>query len=327
MSLKFPNISRFIATVVDKHSKLNPIYRRNYRVLLQSIPMIGLFVDANTLGFLDDRVSDQRINKLEEFCEIALTIEDDKLLFDEINKINSIFFHLIIEHQESLFKDNQEMKKLLMAYIPRELPDNISPNQSFCLITISGASASGKDTMLDLLYNDYFHKHYRCELLTKVTTREKRIIDSRYYKFLANEDFQKWLDLDRIIFPYQKREFNYGFDKLQFSNSVTSDTLLFCVFTEFQMLPEVKQFLKEQNINVISILLESPEEHLISRSWNRILPESEIRSRLRSIKQDLYFIQENRKHIEDVFDYIIYSGDGRAKLDTYKELHSIVSTY
>ena len=74
----------------------------------------------------------------------------------------------------------------------------------------------------------------------------------------------------------------------------------------------------------ISILIEAPKNHLKHRSEIRILSKADFNSRWRSIKQDLLYIKNNQKVIEDMFEYIIYNGDDRAKCDTYYELRNIV---
>lgn len=326
MKKNFSKIFEFLDAVADETSNLNPIYVRNFRAVLNIIPFIGPVIDANTIGAVEDHALNQKLSHLEGMCESALRADDLDLLKKEITMINSVFFNIVISYQEYIFRDNQEIKSLLYAYLvtPAKILKDGRPDPKFCLVTISGASATGKDCLVDLLYNDFFPNHSRCELLTKVTTREQRLTDSRYYKFLSIEEFQNYLESDRIIFPYSKREFQYGFDKLHFSNCLDSDTLLFCIFTDFKKLPMAKQFLRAQGINVISILIEAPKNHLKHRSEIRILSKADFNSRWRSIKQDLLYIKNNQKVIEDMFEYIIYNGDDRAKCDTYYELRNIV---
>ena len=324
---KFPNVSIFMDNVGDEYSNLNPIYRRNFRALLQSIPIFGVFIDANVTWVLEDSSLEQRLFKLEVVCKNVLMKEAENLLLEDFIEINMAFTDIMLTHQGKISKDHDEIKELLKVIVQTQQPEIVTPNSSFHFIIISGASAVGKDALIELLDNDFFPNHPRCELLTKVTTRDKRPTESRYYKFLTDNELKNWSNENRILFPYSKREFKYGFDKFYFSNCIASDTLLFCVFTEFSMLPKTKKKLQDQGINVVSILLEAPEKHLHIRSLTRSLPQSEVQSRLRSIKKDLQYIEYNRKEIEDVFDYIIYNGDDRAKCDTYKELRSIVCSY
>lgn len=326
MMKNFPKILEFFATVGDETSNLNPIYVRNFRAVLNIIPCIGPVIDANTLGAIEDHALNQKLAHLEGMCESALRADDLDLLEKEIDMINSAFFNIVRSYQEYISRDNQEIKSLLYAYLvtPAKILKDDRPDPKFCLVTISGASATGKDCLVDLLDNDFFPNHSRCEILTKVTTREQRLADSKYYKFLSIEEFQNYLGLDRILFPYSRRESQYGFDKLHFSNCLTSDTLLFCIFTDFKKLPMARQFLRAQGINVVSILIEAPKNHLKHRNKIRSLKEADSESRQRSIKQDLLYIENNQKEIEDMFEYIIYNGDDRAKCDTYDELRNIV---
>lgn len=325
----YPQISEYLIKVLDKNSKINPIYIRNFSELLRLIPFVGPFVEANTVGAIKDYVLEKRLKNLENFCGEALTTEDANLLISKITYINSILFTIIAQYQEDIFKDNQKIKKLIKSYltIPKDSVKEFVPNPMFYLIILSGASATGKDTLLDLLHNSYYPNHSRCELLRKFTTRKKRPTDSRYYKFLTSKQFKSFLEQDRIIFPYYKRQHRYGFDKIHLFDAATSDYLLFCVFTEFNILPKAKQFLKEQGIKVVSILPEAPEEHLINRSWTRALPENDVKARINSIKNDLAYIKSHRKDMKKMFDHIVYNGDDRAKLDTFEELRSILSKY
>ncbi|MCK5015742.1 MAG: hypothetical protein KAS32_01610 [Candidatus Peribacteraceae bacterium] len=326
MEKGYPKIKAYLEKIDDKTSNLNSIYIRNFRELIKFLPFVGPIIDANTMGAIEDRNLKKRLTDLERTCENVLNLDDIDGIMEQVTLINALFFTIIAQYQELIFKENREIKDILNKYvvIPKNTQMKLSPNPTFRLIIISGASATGKDILIDLLNKEYFPQHSRCEILTKFTTRKKRATESDYYKFLTEKQFQNYKDNNRIIFYYTKRGFQYGFDKSHLFKAATSDTLLFCVFTEFKILPHVKQFLKEQGLNVISILLEAPEKHLIHRSWFRSLPEEEVKTRITSIKRDITYIKKNRPEIEKMFDYIIYNGDDRAKLDTYEELKMIL---
>lgn len=297
--------------------------------MIKIIPFIGSLIDANTVGALKDRVMERRLVKLEEMVDKVLVIDDGSNFENQITKINSVLLTLIAQYQENFSTDNHELGDLLnrSLVVPKNFSGDWNPNPSFCFVIISGASATGKDVILDLLFNDFFSKHPRCEVLSKFTTRKKRAMDSRYYQFITRKQFQKYLKSGRIIFHYTKRGEEYGFDRIHLFNASKTNQLLFCIFTEFELLQSAKQFLEEQGINVKLILLDAPIDHLIHRSWHRILPEEEIKRRIRSIKRDISYITEKKRAIEQTYDFIIYTGDDRAKLDAYQELKSIVSKF
>lgn len=327
MTTRYPSLAAYLSRAEDSTSQIHPVYVRNFRELIKLIPLVGSWLDANTVGAIQDKALEGRLRELESACDQALKASDAESLVSQITHVNFLFFSMIATHQEIIFRDNRQILELLQTYsaIPKNTHIAFEPDPSFALVIFSGASAVGKDTLLDLLYSGTSSEHRHCEFMTKLTTRPKRPSDSRYYKFLTDKKFQTLLDKDQILFPYYKRENRYGFDKTHLFRAAAASEILFAVFTEFEMLPKAKEFLAAQGIKVVSVLLEAPEEHLIHRSWFRSFPERDVKSRINSIKRDLKFVAEHRQLIEETYDYIVYNGDDRAKLETLKEVEAIVA--
>lgn len=328
MKKKFPKIGEYL-DALGKIGKINSIYVRSFREVLKVIIPMGQLIDSLTFGLTENRALEKRLDHLECLCEKALKMNDVSQLVLQTTSINVALFSIMLHDPEHFPAENKEIRNILNTQVP--IPKNRSKqfrvNPSFYLITISGAPGTGKDILLDLLYKDYFPNRDRCELLTKFTTRKKRPTDSRYYEHLKKRDFEREKNAGKILFPYTKIKNQYGFDKEHLEAKIPTPSILFCVFTEFHMLPRAREFLNAIGINIISILFECPEEHLMNRMWNRLLPEDEVKLRLDTVKQDMAYIQKNREQIENMFEHIIYNGDDRAKLDTYDELQKIILKY
>lgn len=327
MKDRFPSISRFFQLVEDATGSLHPFYARNFRELIKLIPVLGSWLDANTVGAIDDRLLEGRLQELETACAAVLKKDDLADAVDDILRVNALLFHILARHLSEMLHSNRELLLEIRSFlaIPHHAISPLEPNPKLLLVTLSGPSAVGKDVMLDLLAVRSFPQVRRCETLTKLTTRPKRAGEHRYYRFCTEQQFQSHLSKDRVLFPYHKREHHYGFDKQHLFNLSRSEVLLFAVFTEFEMLPRAREFLLEQGVRTLSILLEAPEEHLIQRSWFRAFPESEVKSRVTSIRRDLSYIVNDAERVKSSYDHVVYNGDDRAKLDTAAEIEAAIN--
>ena len=98
----------------------------------------------------------------------------------------------------------------------RDLPAKLASHGIIVVNNLSYSaklSAVGKDCILDLILHRSSKVKIPVEALTKFTTRHKRIVDSKYYDFVSEEQFDLLEKSGQIIFPYYKRGARYGFDR------------------------------------------------------------------------------------------------------------------
>lgn len=295
--------------------------------LTKLIPYVGSFIDSQTFQRIKDKRLSNRLDQIEKISRNALTVNDGLSLLKIVEENRLILYSFISNYRDIIFEKHPELIDKLNSFltIPESKKSLFEPNNNFQFIVISGASATGKDVQLEKLINVNFPNSIRVDILRKFTSRKKRLLDSEYYRFKTEKGFQKFLDQDKIIFPYSKRENRYGFDKLQLAKDATTDTLLLTVFTEFSILKQAKQFLIEQGVNAKFILFEAPYQELEERTWHRNLSKEDVRQRLRSIKYDINFIKENDELINEIYDYRIYTGDRISKNDIHLKLIEIIT--
>lgn len=321
MSLK-PNTQRFIKALQDTTSRIQPIYRRNFRELLKLIPVVGSWLDANTMGAIQDTILTERLDNLEMACMRALSIEDGEVLYAELTNINSIFFVILFTNLTEISQQTHQITtdvSTLLAIV-QEDQKRFEPHPNFRFVTISGPSAAGKDCILDLILYWKGKSRTHIEALTKFTTRPKRVIDSKYYDFVTDEQFDVLDKSGNIIFPYYKRDARYGFDRTHLFNAAREDQVAFCVFTHFESLPTDRQFLQSQGIRHIAILLTADRDSLVIRSDERPLKPDDIAARKISIESDLQFLADNQSIIRRCFDLVVYNGDAYSKRDAYNRI-------
>ena len=196
---------------------------------------------------------------------------------------------------------------------------SIMPRMKF--LAIAGPSAVGKDSLLEKLREEYkFKDGYRFVLLRKYTDRKKRFSEAEYYTCLNSQNFKKYLQNGEILFPYSKRGINYGFSRSQFEKLKFGKSVIACVFTDFDNLPQIRNFLRTNCLKSTLVLLTGDERYLIARSRHRNFTGAEISSRIDSIKEDIFFINKNKRFIGKYFDLVLDSGDGTSKNSLFKKL-------
>ena len=322
MKKTYNSISLFIKKLEDKTSKIHPVYIKNFRELIKVIPIVGSWIDSNTLGTIEDNILKERLENLENSCKLALKLTDINKLTIEITNINSIFFLLIATNQNELITQNKKIIKNLNIVLQetKKIESTYKPHKEFVLVTISGASAAGKDHLLDLIINEQKSFKKPIEVLTKFTTRKPRISDSQYYDFISQGEYELLEKHGNILFPYFKRGYGYGFDKTHLINSSKKAMTMFSIFTNFTTLAADREFLKHIGIKHIAILLDVDDKSLFIRTHSRLFDNIEKSSRKKSIENDLKYIKENKFLIERHFDLIIKNGDKYAKTDSFKKI-------
>ena len=300
----------FIAAVQDKTSAVNPIYRRHFSELIKLIPLVGSVIEANTIGAIEDSILAERLRNLESACSRALTTEDAGKLTEEIQGINSIFFVLLVTGQRHLLDQTQQMAdelKRTTDVASTKLANWV--HKKFLLVTISGPSAVGKDCVLDTILSRADSIDRPIEALTKFTNRPRRLVDSKYYDFISNEECDILEQSKNVIFPYYKRGYRYGFDRTHLFSSAREPQILFSIFTHFASLPTDREYLQERGINHCAILLRAERDMLIRRSGRRLLAPADIEARNISIDEDMAFLDVNTQMVDKCFDLVVDNGD------------------
>lgn len=318
---KWKYIRDFIVAVQDKASSIHPVYRRNFRELIKIIPLLGSAIDANTVGAIENNILEDRLRNLESACERALRMKDVERLTAEIMNINSIFFVLIVTGQRDMIRETTRIADELKRLSEQNRFQMRMPiDRRFLFVTISGPSAVGKDCVLDTILSRRANIPRDMDSLTKFTNRPQRLVDSKYYDFLTDQEYDLLEQSRNIIFPYYKRGFRYGFDRTHLFSAASKSQILFSIFTHFESLPTDREYLKELGINHIAILLIADRDTLIRRSSRRLLERSDIDARNASIEHDLDFIRLNKTMVDRCFDLIIDNGDGKSIYKTCGEV-------
>jgi len=316
------HIRRFLEALRDTTGKINPIYRRNFRELLKVIPLVGSWIDANTMGAIEDAVVEERLSNLDMACAHALSSDDAEMLFAEITNINSIFFVLLLTNLGEIRDQYGQLSDSIdnLLRLVESQRNDFRPHPRFRFITLSGPSAVGKDCVLDLILRGASRAKVSVEALTKFTTRKKRVVDSKYYQFVSNEQFDLLERSGQLIFAYFKRGERYGFDRTHLFNAAREEGCLFSVFTHFESFLADREFLKSGGITHVAVLLTGDKESLLARSDARLLTQEDIQSRKASIDVDLDFLRDNAAYIDSCFDLVVQNGDGYAKLHTHDQI-------
>lgn len=301
---------------------------RNLSELVKLIPYLGSLIESNTLGRLKDEKLNFRLLQLDEALSEVLTINDGNQLLTLIENNRLLLYNFVGHFQNELLSQNEKLRIQIKETLAiKEYGDKLYlPNDKFHFVVISGASATGKDTVLNKVKRHYYKGFPKNEVLIKYTTRRKRKSDSLYYKFLSTKQYNKSFHEDEIIFPFKKREHKYGFSKEQLIDSLGDDKILFCIYTDFDSLIRAKASLSALQIQTTFILLEAKFKELKDRSWGRNFTTLEITSRIDSIKKDHRFIKDNPEIINEIFDYRIYSGDNKSKNELIREIIACIES-
>jgi guanylate kinase len=316
------HILKYIEEATQPSGRYYDFYMKNFRELVKLIPVVGSFVDAHTLGAIVDNNLKQRLENLENACQKALKESNESLIATEIANINGIFAVIFLTNlqdlQEQANRSLDEITKSIRRFSDESL--KFSHNQNFKFITISGASATGKDCLLDYVSHYRDKTNRKIEMLRKFTTREPRVVDAKYYDFVTEGGFDLIQKSGNVLFPYYKRGFRYGFDRTHFYELAREDCFAFCVFTNFRTFASDKQHLSESGVNHFAILLEASQECLMIRSEARLLKRVDLQKRKKSITDDLEFLQENINFVSENFDLRINNSDKFSKEESYNKL-------
>ena len=110
---------------------------------------------------------------------------------------------------------------------------------------------------------------------------------------------------NKIIFPYLRFGYLYGFSREHLFELAKSDTLMFCVSSDFETTKRLKHFMETRGARVKSIFLYARGRDLIKRISHRDMPEDDFKSRIDSVKEDLEYFRKNKEGINKVYDHTV----------------------
>lgn len=181
----------------------------------------------------------------------------------------------------------------------------VAPSANFHFVTISGVSASGKDSLLNLI-EERFPGRREMETLEKLMTRPPRLTEPNYATSLTEGEFARRSHLDEIVLQYQKRGVSYGFDGRQFSKAWSEGKMLFSIFTDFDLVPATSAMLRSLGARVSTVFIDVPQSTLLRRTLSRNFDAEQVRSRSLSIRRDFLAI-ERRTSFREEYTFVANS--------------------
>lgn len=165
------------------------------------------------------------------------------------------------------------------------------------LLVLTGKTASGKDTVLAKLCQQY------PDLRKIITTTSRKIREGEQngvdYYFITEEDFKKKIDKGDFVEFVEYGGNLYGTEKKELEVALNQNSI-------WKIDPsgagKVRDIIKDKKVLVIYIT--SPEDVILQRLKERNLSEDEIDSRM---ADDEAFFQE----FQDKYDYIIENVPGK----------------
>ena len=139
-------------------------------------------------------------------------------------------------------------------------------NKKEILITLTGPSGSGKSFLAGLLKKQGFQESI------STTTREKRAgeKDGESYHFINREEFEKRINLKQFIEVVEVNNNMYGIEN---TNLVKQKGIPAVIVVEPHGLDYIQKYAKENNIEVMSIFINSPKDVLFERLFSRFKDE------------------------------------------------------
>ena len=294
----------FIKQTQDKNSIITSKISTFTSEGMKKIPFFGSLVERLTLGKINDEVTSDMLKALEAICEKVIREEQHNK--ENIEQIFTILDNLNLSDLRTSTNYNK-----------------IDINPKFRLITISGASAVGKDSVLDKIIANKKKFDIKTNFLKKFTTREQRTKyeNEGYYSFKDENEFNELRNNGKILFPYLKRNHWYGFDKDDFYEKAKEEIALFAIFTDFKNFPNSVDELRRMGVKRHDrILLLGDETSLQLRSLRRNLTLDDLERRKKSISEDIKHYVENKDQLTKEFNIIIDNGDDQPINQTYNKI-------
>lgn len=198
---------------------------------------------------------------------------------------------------------------LLEPYFPaaRRLL-GVVPRPGFHFLIVSGCSSAGKDV---LVAETLRRVGSDAEMLRKVMTRSRRPGEADYATSLSVSQFEKAEKAGKILFPYHKRDCDYGFDADDFVSAVKYGVCKIAVFTELREVPRIVTALRANGFLASAIFVDVEQQYLVRRSYHRNFGSNEVQKRLVSVDQDLSTLAARTTALEREY-YVVRNNEGEA---------------
>ena len=195
-------------------------------------------------------------------------------------------------------------------------------NPSFTTVLISGPPASGKSTLINRLCKKHYPEHSSAAILKKYTTRPRRTEEFDEFTFCTPEEFEQH---NKIIFPYLRFGYLYGFCGEHLYKLANSDMFVFCVSSDFETTKKMKHFLETRGAKVKAVFLYARLQDLIKRISHRSMSENDLKIRIASIKKDLEYFRKNKTSFNKTYDYIINNSNTCSIDDVVNQVFTLFS--
>lgn len=195
-------------------------------------------------------------------------------------------------------------------------------NPSFTTVLISGPPASGKSTLINRLCKKHYPEHSSTAILKKYTTRPRRTEEFDEFTFCTPEEFEQH---NKIIFPYLRFGYLYGFCGEHLYKLANSDMFVFCVSSDFETTKKMKHFLETRGAKVKAVFLYARLQDLIKRISRRSMSENDLKIRVASIKKDLEYFRKNKTSFNKTYDHIINNSNTCSIDDVVNQVFTLFS--
>lgn len=198
-------------------------------------------------------------------------------------------------------------QSLLEPYFPaaRKLL-GVVPRPGFHFLIVSGCSSAGKDV---LVAETLRRVGTKAEMLRKYMTRGRRPGEADYSTSLSVSQFEKAEKAGKVLFPYHKRDCDYGFDTDDFLSAVKHGVCKIAVFTELSAVPKIVAALRANGFFASAVFIEVERPYLVRRSYHRNFGSNEVQKRLESVDQDLNTLSARTTALEREY-YVVRNNEG-----------------
>lgn len=188
-----------------------------------------------------------------------------------------------------------------------ESPDSVRPPTKILTI-LRGASSVGKDVVLSRVLLR-LEQNFPAISLQRYTTRQRRPEEAEYtpFKHLSRQRFFERVSRGDISCVHTSNETFYGFDS-QFERAMPTGTVVLTCMRQFSYLQELGARAAATGLAVQNILLTADYDSVHNRTLQRGTRESEKRERLRSLKNEVEWFNQNST-AGTLFDLVVDNSD------------------
>ncbi|OGE26593.1 hypothetical protein A3C26_04295 [Candidatus Daviesbacteria bacterium RIFCSPHIGHO2_02_FULL_39_12] len=180
------------------------------------------------------------------------------------------------------------------------------------LLILTGKTASGKDTIMQMLLS----KYPNLQRVTTSTSRPKRDNekDGLDYYFLTGEEFNKKIGKGDFIEHVEYGGHLYGTEKTEIAK-VFNTNLIWRI--DPSRASQIRQFIKSANVLVIYLTVS--DQVILERLQKRGLSQAEIQTRM---QQDKIFWNQ----FKDSYDFVVENVPGKLN-QTFNKIAQIIESH